>query len=392
MSAIRQFARVTAMNLRSVAQRPATASVIVVGIMGVVLVLISMLALGVSLAESVRSTGKADRAIVLRAGTDEEVGSSLFVDEVRTILSAPGIAESAAGDPIATVDMVTAVQLRKKNSEQRAAIVVRGMSEHGAAVRPEINVTEGRWFRPGLNELIVGRSAYAQFQGLDIGDKVRLRRGEWTVVGSFESGNGLQGSLLTDTTTLMSAYVRTQFTSVTVLLRSAEEFESFKAALTSNPALSVDPVREIDYYGRMATDIAAAIYLVSFIIGGIMGVGALFGALNTMYTTVSNRGIEIATLRAMGFGGGPVVAAVLSEAMLLALVGGLMGAALAWLFLSGNTFGLGTDEGSIVAQLRVTPLVVAIGLAWACVVGLLGGLFPAVRAARMPVAAALKAE
>jgi putative ABC transport system permease protein len=392
MSAFRQFVGVTAMNLKSVTQRPATASVVVIGIMGVVVVLISLLALGTSLSESIRSTGQPDRAIVLRAGTDEEVGSSLFVDEVQTIFGAPGIAASADGKPIATADMVTAVHLLKKDSDVRAAVVIRGMSEQGLAVRPEIKIVEGRWFRPGLSEVVVGRSAQAQFQGLGVGDKVRLRRGEWTVVGAFESGNGLQGAVLTDTKTLMSAYLRTQFSSVTVRLETPDAFESFKTFLTTNPTLSVNPLREFDYYNGQSTDISVAIYLVSFVIGGIMGVGALFGALNTMYTAVSNRSIEIATLRAIGFGGGCVVASILVEAMILAVAGGLLGAVIAWLLLSGDTFGLGSKEGSIVTQLRVTPMVVGIGLAWACTVGFFGGLFPALRATRMPVAAALKSE
>jgi len=392
MSLVRQFAGVTAMNLKSVTQRPATSSVIVIGIMGVVLVLISILALGTSLAESVRSTGRPDRAIVLRAGTDEEAGSSLFVDEVQTITSAPGIASTAEGSPIATADMVTAVQLPRKKNDSRAGVVIRGMTEHGIAVRPEIRIVEGRWFKPGLSELVVGRSAQGEFRGLSVGDKVRLRRGEWTVVGVFESGNGLQGSLLTDAKTLMSAYLRAQFSSVTVRLKSPASFDAFKAALTTNPTLSVNPIREVEHYRRLSTDVSGPLYLVSFVIGGIMAVGALFAALNTMYTTVSNRRVEIATLRAMGFGGGCVVASILAEAMILAAVGGLVGAGIAWLLMSGNTFGLGAKEGSVVAQLRVTPALLGIGLAWACAVGFLGGLLPALRAARMPVAAALKVE
>jgi putative ABC transport system permease protein len=392
MSLLNQFAGVTAMNLRSVSQRPASASVIVIGIMGVVLVLISILALGTSLAESARSAGRADRALVLRAGTDKEAASSLFTDEVQTIMSAPGIATTAAGDPIATADIVTAVTLQKKKNSFRAGVVIRGMTERGRAVRPEIRIIEGRWFKPGLSELLVGRSAQAEFRGLGIGDKVRLRRGEWTVVGAFESGDALQGCLLTDAKTLMSAYRRVQFSSVTVRLKSPASFDAFKAALTTNPTLSVNPMREADYYSLRSANLSGPTYMVSFLIGGIMAVGALFGALNTMYTSVANRRVEIATLRALGFGGTCVVASILTEAMILAAVGGLVGAGIAWLLLSGNTFDLGNKEGSLVAQLRVTPALLGVGLVWACSVGFLGGLFPAIRAARMPVASALKVE
>lgn len=392
MNLVRQFAGVTAMNLKSVTQRPGSSSVIVIGIMGVVVVLISILALGTSLAEAVRSTGKPDRAIVLRAGTDEEAGSSLFIDEVHTIMDAAAILSNARGEPIATADMVTAVNLPRKTNGIRAGVVVRGMTEQGRAVRQEIRMVEGRWLQPGLSELVVGRSAQAEFSGLGVGDKVRLRRGEWTVVGVFESGNALQGSLLADAKTLMSAYQRARFSSVTVQLTSPGSFQEFKNSLTTNPALSVNPVRESDHYRLMSADISAATFLVSFVIGGIMAIGALFGALNTMYTTVSNRRVEIATLRALGFRGRCVVASILTEAMLLAVVGALVGATIAWLLLNGNTFGLGSKEGSVVAQLRVTPELLAIGLAWACAVGFLGGLLPAIRAARMPVAFALKVE
>lgn len=392
MKFLKQFAGVTAMNLKSVTQRPGPSSVIVIGIMGVVLVLISILALGTSLAESIRSTGRSDRAIVLRAGTDEEAGSALFIDEVRTIMGATGILTDAAGEPVATSDMVTAVNLPRKNNPTRAGVVVRGMTEQGRAVRSEIELVTGRWFEPGLAEIVVGRSARAEFSALNVGDKVKLRRGEWTVVGVFESGNALEGSLLADANTLMSAYQRARFSSVTVQLESPAAFAEFKDALTTNPSLSVNPIRESEYYSLLSADMSGATFVVSFVIGGIMAIGALFGALNTMYTTVSNRRVEIATLRAMGFGGGCVVASILAEAMLLAAVGGLMGAAVSWLLLSGNTFGLGSKEGSVLAELRVTPMLLIIGMMWACAVGFLGGLLPAIRAARMPVAAALKVE
>ncbi|HEU5136499.1 MAG TPA: ABC transporter permease [Steroidobacteraceae bacterium] len=392
MYLVKQFAGVTVMNLKSVAHRPGPSSVIVIGIMGVVVVLISILALGTSLAESIRSTGQPDRAIVLRAGTEEEAGSSLFIDDVHTIMDTAGIATSAAGEPIATADMVTVVNLPKKENATEAGVVVRGMTEHGRAVRDEIRLVEGRWFEPGLSELVVGRSAQTEFSGLKVGDKVRLRRGAWTVVGVFESGNALQGSLLADAKTLMSAYQRARYSSVTVRLKSPAAFKEFKDSLTTNPTLSVNPVRESDYYRQLSADVSGAAFLVSFVLGGVMAIGAFFGALNTMYTTVSNRRVEIATLRAMGFSGGCVAASILAEAMLLAAAGGLVGTAISWLLLSGNTFGLGSKEGSVVAQLHVTPELLAIGLVWACAVGFLGGLLPAIRAARMPVATALKAE
>ncbi len=392
MRALKQFAAVTSMNLRSIRERPASSSVILIGIMGVVLVLVCLLALGGSLAENLRSTGSPDRAIVLRAGADNEAGSSVFVDEAQTVMRAPGIARSAEGDPIATADMIDAVSLPRKKDDSRAGVMIRGMTERGTEVRPEIRVVEGRWFERGLSEVVVGRAAHAEFSGLGVGDRVRLRGGEWTVVGVFESGNGLEGSVLADATTLMSAYRRAPFNSVTVRLESRASFDAFKNALTTDPTLSVDVIREVDYYRRLAEDISAPLRGVSYVIGAIMAVGAVFGALNTMYTTVSNRRIEIATLRAIGFGPGGLVASVLAEAMILAAAGALAGAGIAWVLLSGNTFSLGATEGSIVAQLRVTPQLLGIALVWACAVGFMGGLVPAIRAATMPVASAFKAE
>ena len=392
MSAFAQFAAVTGMNLKCVRERPGSSVVIVIGVMGVVVVLISILTLGASLADSVRSNGRADRAIVLRAGADSESGSSLFGDEVQTILGAPGIARSAEGEPLATADIVDAVRLVRARDDSRAGVRVRGMSAFGPAVRAEIQIVEGRWFQPGLNELVVGRSAQQEFSGLQLGDKVRLRGGLWTVVGIFATGNALEGALLADATTLMSAYRRALVSSVTVRLSSVEAFDEFKNALTRDPRLSVDVIREDEYFQRLSRDVSTPLYVVSFVIGAVMAIGAIFGALNTMYTSVSNRRVEIATLRALGFRGGMVVASVLAEAMILAAVGAIVGAALAWIFLSGSTFSLGATEGSIVTQLKVTVPLVALGLGWACLIGLLGGVFPAVRAATSPIASELKEQ
>lgn len=260
------------------------------------------------------------------------------------------------------------------------------------AVRPELQIVEGRGFTPGLRELIVGRSALAEFQGVAIGDEISLREGRWTVVGVFESGGDAhESSLMTDTPTLLSAYQRTAVNSVTVRLESAAAFDEFKAALTTNPTLSVSVERETDFYRRESAEAQQVFRLVGIAVGVFMGLGAIFAALNTMYSAVSARTREIATLRAIGFGAGGVVVSVLVEALILALLGALVGAAIAWLGFNGNTVALGGSVSSIVFKMQVTPVLLGTGIALACAVGFVGGLFPALRAARIPVATALRA-
>jgi putative ABC transport system permease protein len=246
-------------------------------------------------------------------------------------------------------------------------------------------------FTPGLREAIVGRNAQTVFAGLAIGDRFALRDSEWTVVGVYASGDAAESGMLTDAATLSSAYQRALLSSVTVRLESAAEFPRFEAALATNPALAVDVYSEPEYFAAQSESLAGLFFFVTYVVGGIMAAGALFGALNTMYSAVSARAVEIATLRALGFGAAGVVASVLAEALLLALAGAVAGAAIAWAIFSGDTISLGGSSASLVTQLRVTPAALTAGVVCAVVVGLAGGLLPALRAARLPVAAALRA-
>ena len=389
---LKQIASVTGMNLRSVPQRIGSSSVIVIGIAGVVAVLLSLFALTRSLSGAMLATGSADRVIVLRAGATGEVSSTLLVDAVATIKDAPGIARGDDGKPAATADFVSAVNLLRKKDGARAGLAVRGVDPAVMAVRPEIKIVSGRSFTPGLRELIVGRSALEGFQSVAIGDEVSLRDGRWTVVGVFESGaDANESGFMTDAPTLLSAYQRTAVNSVTVRLTSEDEYETFKTALTTNPTLSVSVERETDFYRRQSEEANQIFGLVGIFVGVFMGLGAIFAALNTMYSAVSVRTREIATLRAIGFGAGGVVASVLAEALLLALVGAAVGGAIAWFLFNGNTVNLGDSTGSIVFKTQITPALLLLGVLLACAVGFIGGLFPAVRAARMPVATALRA-
>jgi len=389
---LKQIASVTTMNLRSVPQRLGSSSVIVVGIAGVVAVLLSLFALTRSLSGAVLATGSPDRVIVLRAGATGEFSSTLLVDAVATIKDAPGIARTDDGKPAATADFVAAVNLLRKEDGARAGLAVRGVDPSVMAVRPEIKIVSGRSFTPGLRELIVGRSALGEFQNVAIGDEVLLRDGRWTVVGVFESGaDANESGFMTDSATLLSAYQRTAVNSVTVRLTSPDAYETLKTALTTNPTLSVSVERETDFYRRQSQEANQIFGLVGIAVGVFMGLGAIFAALNTMYSAVSARAREIATLRAIGFGATGVIASVLVEALILALIGAVVGAAISWLLFNGNTVNLGDSTGSIVFKMQVTPALLLLGVLLACSVGLIGGLLPALRAARLPVATALRA-
>jgi putative ABC transport system permease protein len=390
MSLFKEIRAVTGMSLRSVPQRLGTSSVIVIGIAGVVGVLVSVLGMARSFSESLISTGHDDRAIVLRTGANAEVSSVLSMDESLTIMSKPGVVRDAEGNAVAARDLVRGVNLTRKEDGTAAGITVRGTTPQAFALRPEIEIVEGRLFERGLRELIVGKQAQVEFAGLELGDQVTLRDSEWTIVGTFVSGDSFESSLLTDVDLLLSELQRTGSSSVTVLLESADAYQTFSDAVTTDPTLSVDVMREPDYYQQQSQQLRGILNAVSYFVGGIMAVGALFAALNTMYSAVSARSVEIATLRAIGFGPGGVVVSVLSEALLLALLGALLGAAVAWLLFGGNTISMGGSVGSAIFELTITPTLLAIGIGWACAVGLLGGLFPAVRAARLPVATALR--
>lgn len=395
MNLFRQIGAVTAMNFRSLPQRIGTSIVIVIGIAGVVGVLVSVLAMSTGMLETMEHSGRDDRAIVLRNGSASEAGSALSRDAARLVADAPGIKRDANGKPIASAETLRLLNLFRKEDNAEVAVALRGVGPQVLALRPEIKIIEGRMFRPAVTELIVGKAAHAGFKGLNVGDQITTRGATWTVVGVFTTGGDAHESgLMTDAETLLAADQRGGFQSVTVLLDSPAAFQRFKDALTSNPALAVDVSREREYYLRQSETMGQVIYVIAYVVGGIMAVGAIFSALNTMYSAVSARLREIATLRAIGFGATAMVASVLAEALLLALIGGAIGAAIAWLFFNGHQVGTsagGTASAHLIFELSVTPTLIATGIVWACAIGLIGGLFPAVRAARLPVATALRA-
>ncbi|HKQ45818.1 MAG TPA: ABC transporter permease [Rhizomicrobium sp.] len=384
---LEQIVAVTVMNLKTLHTRAWSSLVIIMGVAGVVGVLVSVLAMATGLIASMDHAGRADRVIILRGGSDTETSSLLSRAAVVTILDAPGVHRDGAGKIIGSAESVTVLARPMRKGRTDANVTLRGIGDQGLALRPEIRLAEGRWFKPGLHELVVGRAAQKQFLGLEIGDHVSLSGSQWRIVGVFTSdGDTHESEVLTDAVTVLSALRRTMFQSVTVLLDSPDAFAAFKRALTTNPQLSVEARREPEYFAKTSSNLTTITHFVAYVVGSIMAVGAVFGALNTMYSAVSARSVEIATLRAIGFGGLPVVVSVLVEASLLSLLGGVLGAGLAWIFFDGNgVSALGAGFTQLVFHLAVTPALMVQGVVWAVLIGLFGGLLPALRAARLPI-------
>jgi putative ABC transport system permease protein len=389
----KQLVAAISMSLQTLPQRVGASSVIVIGIAGVVAVLVSVLAMGAGFRHTLADSGRADRAIILRGGSDAELNSSLTRSDIDTISNAPGLAKDSDGKALLSNELVTVVNIPKIDTGTDANITLRGAGLKLAEVRPELKIVDGRMFHPAVRELIAGAGAAKQFRGLTVGSVLHLRNADWTVTGAFTSnGDVHESELLADVDTVGSSIERNGYSSAVALLTSAAEFTRFKDALTTDPQLKVDVQREPDYYAAQSKALSKAINVVGNTVAVIMAIGAMFGALNSMYSAVAARGLEIATLRAIGFGAIPVLLSVMIEALLLSLLGGTIGASLAWLFFNGHSVStLGGAFAQVVFQLTVTRELIITGIVWACIIGLLGGFFPALRAARLPVAEALRA-
>ncbi len=390
---LQQWLAVTRFSLGSIPERAGSAATVVLGIAGVVAVLVGTLSIGVGFRRAVTRAAAPDTAIVLRGGADSETVSFLSGDEARWVADAPGVRRTAAG-PLASPELLIIVNLPKRTTGTDANVVVRGVREAAFRVRDEVRIVAGRCFEPGRNEVIVGRGAAGEYQGLEIGERLRLGRAEWTVVGHFTADGGLNESeLWTDAFALQTAYQRgNSYQSLLVRLESPAAFEAFAAALGRDPRLNVKALRQEAFYAEQSRVVYMLVTGLGSLVAGLMGLGAVFSALNTMYSAVAARTREMATLRALGFGRGPVVGSVLAEALVLALAGGGLGGGLAWLAFDGyRTATMNWQSFSQVAfAFEVTPGLLAQGLAWATIIGFLGGLFPAVRAARLPVVAGLR--
>ncbi|MGA7438841.1 MAG: ABC transporter permease [Luteibacter sp.] len=389
----RQTWQVTRVGLSTLAQRLGSSSVVVVGIAGVVGVLVAMLAMSEGFAETLRASGNDHTAIVLRGGSQAELNSVLDRDSANVVMQAPGVKKGASGRRIASGELVVVADLpRKGDPNSDSNVPIRGVSDDVWALRDNVKIIAGRKFTPGLRELIVGKGAAGQFAGLEVGKSLRLAGQTWTVVGEFESHDSLESELWGDTQSVASAYRRgSSVQSVTVLLESPKAFDAFKASLAADPRLKVDVSTTQAYFSKQSEALTKTLRIVGITVGIIMAIGAVFGALNTMFAAIQARAREIATLRAIGFRGIPVVVSVMLETMLLALLGGIIGAGIVWLIFHNYTAStLGANFSQVVFQFQVGPALLWTGLKWALAIGFIGGLFPALRAARVPVTTALR--
>jgi putative ABC transport system permease protein len=391
----RQAISVTAVGIGTLRQRLGMSSVIVIGIAGVVAVLVALLAMSDGYRETLSKTGSTDTAIVMRGASASEVMSVLDHDSVTLIPQTAGIAKDAKGQPIASPELVVAANLPIKGGQpdEEGSVQLRGVSDQAWAVRPNLKIVEGRKFTPGMRELIVGKGAARQFAGLEPGHQVRLGSQLWTVVGVFASGDSMDSEVWGDAGVVADTYRRgSSRASVTVKLADPGAFDAFKTTLEANPQLKVDVSTTLDYFNKQSEGMSSFLTIIGIVVGSIMAIGAIFGALNCMFAAVAARAREIATLRAIGFRGLPVVVAVMLETMLLALLGGLIGGLLAWLVFNGysaSTLAAGS-VGKLSFELKVSAELLWVGLLWALTIGFIGGLFPAVRAARLPVTTALR--
>ncbi len=388
----RQALAVAAVGIAGLPQRWGASMVIVVGIAGVVAVLVAMLAMGKGFEATLNQTGSDDSAIILRGGSQAETNSVISRDQVPLISSLAGIATGDDGRPLASPELSQVVNLPTKADGTDANVQLRGVGPKAWELRPGVEIVEGRRFEPGLRELVVGAGAQEQFAGLAVGSEIELGNQVWSVVGKFASGDSHESELWADAEVVGSSYNRSSYQSVTVKLAGADGFARLKGALAADPRLKLDVQTTFDYYSKQSEGLTRLITILGTVIGTIMAIGAVFGALNTMYAAVAGRAREIATMRALGFRGLPVVVAVMLETMLLALLGGILGAGLAWLVFNGYTVStLGSNFSQVVFQFEVSPELLWNGLKWALGIGLVGGLFPALRAARLPVTTALRA-
>jgi putative ABC transport system permease protein len=388
----RRTGSITAAGIATLPQRLGGASVALVGIAGVVGVLVGLLAMGNGFRSTLQATGNADTAIVLGSSAQSEVDSMLDQTSVRLIGTEPQVMRNAQGRPIASPELLSAVSLPDESTGLVDYVSLRGVGPEVWALRPNLRIIAGRRFHTGLRELIVGKDATREFAHTSLGSTLDLNGEPWRVVGEFDSGDAHDSELWADSSVVATTFHRgNSANAVTARLTSAREFGAFKAALASDPQLSVRTDTTRGYYADQAKGMTRLIRILGSVVAAIMGVGALAGALNSMYSAVAARTREIATLRAIGFRGGPVVVSVLIETMLLALVGGAVGAAVVWLLLNNYTAStVGADYNEMMFQFRVSPALIGSGLRVALVLGFLGGLLPGLRAARMPVADALR--
>jgi putative ABC transport system permease protein len=390
---IAQTVAVTLLNLRTIPRRLGSSGVAIIGIAGVVVVLVSVLSIAAGFTAAMGESGSPSRALVMRSGADSEMTSGVSGSESDLIRQAPGIRRDGQV-ALASSELYVIIDLPKISTGTAANVPMRGIGPQTLAVRDNASIVEGRMLEFGTSEIVVGRGASAQFQGLTLGSQVRSGQNTWTVVGIFEADGGVaETEIWCDVRVLQGAYRRgNSYQLVVAKLDSSDSFDTFRDWLTANPQLNVQVRRETEYYAQQSRALTGLIQTVGFGIALLMGIGAVFGAILTMYTAVSTRAREIATLRALGFNASSVVVSVMAESLALAALGGAIGGAVAYAAFNGyQTSTMNFQTFSQVAfAFRVTPALLMLGLVYALLMGLVGGLFPAIRAARLPIPSALR--
>jgi putative ABC transport system permease protein len=388
----RQTRSVIRIGIATIPQRLGSSAVVVVGIAGVVGVLVALLAMGAGFEQILKQTGADDTVIVLHSGAESEATSTLDNDTVGIISQAPQVLRGADGQPVVSGEQLIVASLPTRSTGLEASIALRGVGESAWILSRNLRFIEGRKFRPGLRELIVGKSTRDEFVGLRVGSTVSFDGQSWPIVGVFDSGDAHNSEIWGDAQVIGSSYRRNgMVNSVMLRLTDASAIDALKAGIESDPRLKVSVQTTREYYSRQSESIAQIVGIVGTTIGAIMALGAVFGALNTTYAAVADRAREIATLRAIGFRTGPVILSVLLETMLLAVLGGAVGAGLTWLIFDGFTAStVGANSSQVVFAFDVSRELLVSGLKWALAIGLIGGLLPALRAARMPIIAGLR--
>ena len=393
MRVLNQIIAVTMLNLKNLPQRLGSSAVAVVGVAAVVLVFAAVLSMARGFERTMVTAGADDTAIILRSGATSEMSSGFGGDQVLVIASAPGVLKD--GDtPVVSAELFVIVDVKKKSTGTDANVPFRGVQASAFDVRRDVRITQGRMFETGKNEILVGRAALTEFQGLEVGSTIRFGKTDWSIVGAFEAGGSVSESeLWTDVRVLQSAYRRgNSFQTVRVKLDSPDSLEILESSLKDDPRIDPDVMSEREFYSSQSQQVTQFIVLVGYPLTILMSIGAIFGALNSMYSSISVRGKEIATLRALGFGPIPVLVSTVVESTLLALAGGLLGGALAFVVFNGfqvSTLNFASFS-QVVFNFAVTPDLLLDGLRVAVIIGVVGGLFPAIRAARLPVAQALR--
>ena len=387
-STAKQFLAILDMNLAGVSQRLGPVLTIVVGVTCAVGVLVSMLAMGAGARRQAMGDVRDDRVILTSTGAPSAMQSDVPKEVAYAVRDLPGIRKSVDGQPVALFEAMVDVEARKKATGTRVAFPLLGVSTGLASLRPEFHLTAGRMFQPGLRELVASNACDRQFMGFDIGDNRAIRGNDWRVVGLFDQGHAQQCVVYADADSVLTTFSRETYNEVSVMLQSPGRFNEFLSLLKDNPILRVEAKLEREAVEEETKQFNSILNFASYFVGTIMAIGAMLGAVNSLYAMVDARRRELATLRAIGFGSWPIVASILSESILLAIPGALLGGALAWIFFNG----LAASPFGLSFQLAVTPTLIVLGIGWALAMGLLGGLLPALRAAHVPVTTALRAN